>query len=246
MSTGRGLCADSSGSPALPSPKLIVGLGNPGRDYEATRHNVGFLVVDAFARAHKFDRLRRKFQGRFGRQRLGAVEVLLLKPHTYMNLSGHSVRDVVAFHRLAESVAPQAAADSEAAVDKDALSAEELDLTDSLLVVYDDLDLPEGRLRYRASGSSGGHRGVGSIIQELGTRRFSRLRLGIGREEATEAADYVLESLSEEGEARLKKFATVAAETIDLWLEAGVTACGNRFNATAASFLEDDTDPGKV
>ncbi len=193
--------------------KVIVGLGNPGPKYAPTRHNLGFMVVDAYARRVGAERGRKKFRSELRQVNVGGTRVLLLKPQTYMNLSGHAVRDLVHFHRL---------------VPRDEAKP---DLTDQLLVIYDDLDLPTGRLRYRQRGSAGGHRGVASIIQELNCERFSRLKVGIGRDERHEAADYVLESLSQDEKTALADIAEIAAESVETWVAEGVAACANRYNA---------------
>ncbi|WP_205370710.1 aminoacyl-tRNA hydrolase [Thermoleptolyngbya sp. PKUAC-SCTB121] len=139
-----------------PTPQLIVGLGNPGAKYDRTRHNVGFMLVDELARSWQINLAdHKKFQGIFG-EGTGPHrdKIRLLKPQTYMNLSGQSIRAVVDWYKLSP---------------------------ESVLVVYDDMDLPLGRLRLRLSGSAGGHNGMKSIISHLGTQNFPRLRIGIGK-----------------------------------------------------------------
>lgn len=139
-----------------PTPQLIVGLGNPGAKYDRTRHNVGFMLVDELARSWQINLAdHKKFQGIFG-EGTGPHrdKIRLLKPQTYMNLSGQSIRAVVDWYKLSPG---------------------------SVLVVYDDMDLPLGRLRLRLSGSAGGHNGMKSIISHLGTQNFPRLRIGIGK-----------------------------------------------------------------
>ncbi len=146
---------------------LIAGLGNPGREYEGTRHNVGWLVVDELARRAAAS-FRSKFNGRLAETRLAAQRVILLEPETYMNESGRSIGPAVAFYKLA--------------------SAE-------LLVVHDDIDLEEGKLQARLGGGLGGHNGLKSIAQVLGTNEFLRLRIGVGRPgpgDRRSVADYVL------------------------------------------------------
>ena len=135
--------------------KFIVGLGNPGKKYEWTRHNVGFLVVDALAKESDGP-FKKGLQSRHARQRLEGESVILVKPQTYMNLSGRAVQAVLHYFK---------------------------GTPEDLLVVHDDLDLQPGRLRFRARGSSGGHNGIASIIECLGTREFHRLKFGIGRDE---------------------------------------------------------------
>lgn len=141
---------------SLQTPKLLVGLGNPGQKYDRTRHNVGFEVIDHLAKQWATNLTENKrFQGSAGETRsVGGNRLILLKPTTYMNRSGQSVRAVVDWYKLSPS---------------------------DVLVIYDDMDLPIGKLRLRLSGSAGGHNGMKSIISHLGTQAFPRLRLGINR-----------------------------------------------------------------
>ncbi len=148
--------------------------------------------------------------------------MMLVKPLTYMNLSGTSIRDLLTFHRV---IGDAAGADELAADDSPVW------LRDVLLVIYDDLDLPFGHLRFRTRGSSGGHRGLGSIIQELKTERFSRLKVGIGRDDEQLPEDYVLEPLRGASDDELVNAAQTASETIPSWLENGVVASANRYNS---------------
>ncbi len=215
--------------------KVIVGLGNPGPAYSETRHNLGFLTVDSLAETAKFGRGKRRFQALCRERRMGDHTVILVKPLTYMNLSGNAVRDLLAFHRLTGK--PGAGGDFDTGrtqhiggEPEDEAGDGELDLRDVLLVVYDDLDMPLGRLRYRARGSSGGHRGLGSVIRELKTQRFSRLKVGIGRDAQLAPEDYVLAPVRGEDKQELARAAQKAAGTISLWLDEGVVACANRFN----------------
>ena len=136
-------------------PRLIVGLGNPGKKYDRTRHNIGFEIVDAFAKSYPGVSLaeNKRFQGTAGELRSGGERVVLLKPATYMNNSGRAVRATIDWYKLEPG---------------------------SVLVVYDDMDLPVGKLRLRLSGGAGGHNGMKSIIAHLGTKDFPRLRVGIG------------------------------------------------------------------
>ncbi len=153
---------------------------------------------------------------------MGDQSVMLVKPLTYMNLSGTSIRDLLAFHR----VIGRAAGEDELAADDSPVG-----LRDVLLVIYDDLDLPFGHLRFRTRGSSGGHRGLGSIIQELKTERFSRLKVGIGRDDEQLPENYVLEPLRGASDDELVNAAQSASETIPSWLENGVVASANRYNS---------------
>ncbi|MFV0425116.1 MAG: aminoacyl-tRNA hydrolase [Bacilli bacterium] len=151
--------------------KLIVGLGNPGREYENTRHNIGFVIVDEVAKEFGISRYDEKFKGYYAKVRVGQEQVIILKPLTFMNLSGESVRAVVDFYKIN---------------------------IDDILVVYDDLDLDVGRLRFRAKSSNGGHNGIKSIEQHLGTNEFKRLKFGISRSSQIPVIKYVLGKFSEE------------------------------------------------
>ncbi len=135
--------------------KLIIGLGNPGKEYESTRHNIGFIVVDEVAKHFGITKYDSKFKGLYAKFNVNGESVIILKPQTFMNLSGESVREVVDFFKV--------------------------DIAD-ILVVYDDLDLELGKLRFKAKASSGGHNGIKSIEQHLKTSEFKRLKFGIGRD----------------------------------------------------------------
>ena len=187
--------------------KLVVGLGNPGAEYENTRHNVGFRIVERVAARHRIAlRHDRQLHARFGLGRIAGSEAALLEPQTYMNLSGRAVL---------------------AAVD-----AHPVDLATDLLVVYDDLDLPFGRLRLRASGGAGGHNGIGDIQQQLGRHDFARLRFGIGRPPAGEdPIAHVLAPFSADEESRLGAHLDAASDAIELTLAEGVARAMNRVNA---------------
>lgn len=184
--------------------RLIVGLGNPGPDYADHRHNIGFQIVEALAEAHAlaFDKLEHK--ARVARGTIAGQSVVLARPLTYMNRSGESVR------ALARSYAVP---------------------PDDLLVVYDDLDLPVGTLRIRPKGGSGGHRGMESIIRQLGTEDFPRLRVGIGRPPAgQEPADYVLSPFEEDELPLMVAAREAAIAAIECWLEQGIEVVMTRFN----------------
>lgn len=144
--------------------KLIVGLGNPGKKYEHTRHNMGFDTVDLFAELAKIDIDKEAFKGLVGRGKVFDEDVYLLKPQTFMNLSGESVREIVNYFKI--------------------------DIED-VIIIYDDMALEPGKIRLRASGSSGGHKGMQNIIDQLGTEEIKRIRIGIG-ESLDDTIDYVL------------------------------------------------------
>jgi len=185
--------------------KLVVGLGNPGSRYEKTRHNLGFRVVDVLAGRWRIEVNRQKFNAWVGEGLVAGQRTLLLKPTTFMNLSGQAVQPAVAFYKVP---------------------------LEELLVISDDLDLPIGALRIRASGSSGGHRGLESVIGLLGSDGFARVRIGIGRAERTDAVSHVLGGFSPEEEAEVDAAVQRAADAVECWIADGVTAAMNRFNRT--------------
>lgn len=191
--------------------KLVVGLGNPGRKYEGTRHNVGFGVVDELSRRWQIEVTRRRFNGLCGGGRVGAESVTLLKPQTFMNLSGRSVREVVAFHKLERT---------------------------DLIVVLDDLALPLGKLRLRPRGSAGGHNGLTSVIAELGDDGFARLRLGIEWVESRQAVGHVLGTFSDEEVPAVEKMILRAADAVTCWLTRGIDAAMNEYNKSEADSEE--------
>ncbi len=189
--------------------KLVVGLGNPGPRYEATRHNVGFWVVDALARRFGVSVGRLEHRALTGRLAAGGRAVLLAKPQTYVNGSGEAVGALARYYRVEPA---------------------------DILVVYDDLHLPTGALRLRPGGSAGGHNGMKSIIAHLGTDRFPRLRIGIGPPPPPEAwAEYVLAPLAGPERAPLEAAVDRAVEAVLCWLEDGIERAMNRFNREAAS-----------
>ncbi|MDB2160981.1 aminoacyl-tRNA hydrolase [Clostridium butyricum] len=149
---------------------LIVGLGNPGSQYEDTRHNIGFKVVDNIAKEYNIEINRQKFKGMCGEGFINGEKVILLKPTTYMNLSGESIREVVDFYKLSN---------------------------DDVLVIYDDISLDVGRLRIREKGSAGGHNGIKSIIAHLGTDIFPRIKVGVGQPDV-DLVNYVLGKFTKE------------------------------------------------
>lgn len=196
---------------ALESPrgiKLIVGLGNPGSRYARNRHNVGFMVVEEFARAHSMDFARKKFNSEISEGAFDDVRVLMAKPLTYMNASGEAVSKLFAYYKIEP---------------------------EDLIVVYDDLDLPLGKLRLRGSGSSGGHHGMESIIGCIGTSDFPRLRVGIGRPNPTSDVDHVLGNF-DGAERRVADQAIArAAEAIEFWVSGGIDKAMNKFNSIEES-----------
>jgi len=191
------------------APALIVGLGNPGRKYARTRHNAGFMVLERLARRWKASlAFEKKFQARLGLVQTGERRLLLCEPETFMNASGEAVQTVSAFYKV-----PPA----------------------KMLVVVDDADLPLGEIRLRPRGSSGGHHGLESIEQHLGTREFPRLRVGIGREAsaAREITDYVLSQFSAAEAEVLEKVLTRACDQVECWWRDGIARAMNQFNGKA-------------
>lgn len=198
--------------------KLVIGLGNPGREYAGTRHNVGFDVIDALAgqlgwlrRNDGFDQMARaKFDGlvmdgSFSVAGGSEQKLLLLKPATYMNLSGRSVRSAMDFYRLTP---------------------------EQIMVVLDDIALPVGRLRLRADGSSGGHKGLQDIERALGTKGYPRLRIGVDPPPANVAGrDWVLGHWSVAQAAQIEKMVERACWAIECWIEQGLSTAMNQFNA---------------
>jgi PTH1 family peptidyl-tRNA hydrolase len=184
---------------------LIVGLGNPGAEYAKTRHNAGFALVEKLAERWRADWTNeRKFNTRLARAERNGVRVLLCQPQTFMNLSGEMVGAVMNFYQSP--------------------------LT-GLLVVVDDADLPVGEIRLRAGGGSGGHHGLESVGQHLGTDEYARQRLGIGRADgAREITDHVLGRFDAAETARMEKVLDRAADQAECWLAAGIEKAMNQFN----------------
>jgi len=183
--------------------KMIVGLGNPGKEYVDTRHNTGFKVIDLLARQFEIDVRRRKFGGRFGVGEFAGKKLILLKPLKFMNRSGHVAATAAGFYKLEIS---------------------------DLLVVTDDMALEPGRIRLRRKGSAGGHNGLADIVEKLGTEEFNRLRVGIGQSNEVDAIDYVLENPTEEQRQLLEEAIVRAKEAAVCWLENGIDAAMNAFN----------------
>ena len=182
--------------------KIIVGLGNPGVHYQWTRHNVGFRVVDQLSEVQRIPICFRRFKAHYGIGRIHSQDVVLVKPLTFMNLSGEAVRKIA-----------------------NTFSVEKEDL----IVVHDDLDLALGRLRVKRKGGDGGHQGVRSIIEAMGGNTFLRLKVGIGRPpRGVDPADYVLSSFVEEDELEIRSTLSKAAETVEVILSEGVDAAVNQ------------------
>src|SRR3954471_15945757 len=184
--------------------KLIVGLGNIGRKYEHTRHNVGFNVIELVAKRNGASSPKEKFDGSTAEITIGSERALLLQPHTLMNRSGQSVQAAMAFYQLPLS---------------------------DLLIVCDDFNLPLGKLRFRTQGSAGGQNGLADIIKRLGTKEFSRLRLGIGPvPDNWDAADFVLGRFGPSDRTMIDEAIDRAAEAVECWATNGASNAMNQFN----------------
>ena len=185
--------------------KLIVGLGNPGRKYEGTRHNVGYEVLTELVRRSGGGRPKGQFQGETVELNLEGEKTLLLWPHTYMNLSGASVQPARDFYKLENH---------------------------ELLIVCDDWNLPLGKLRFRSKGSDGGQKGLANILNRLGTEDVPRLRIGIGETpENWQAADYVLSRFSAAEREEMNQAVRRAADGVADWTRHGIEYCMNQYNA---------------
>lgn len=185
--------------------RLIVGLGNPGVKYEATRHNIGFDVIDGLANEMDITLDKKKFNAAYGTTMLGQQKVMLCKPLTFMNLSGEALRPLLDYYDFA---------------------------IDELLVIYDDLDLPPGQLRLRQKGSAGGHNGIKSIIQQLGTEQFNRLRIGVGRPETRRSiVDHVLSRFKPDEQILIDEAIVRASKACEKWTEVSFLEVMNEFNS---------------
>jgi PTH1 family peptidyl-tRNA hydrolase len=183
--------------------KMVVGLGNPGKEYADTRHNVGFRVIDFLAKKLQIDVNKERFNARFGWGRAGGKKLILLKPWQFMNESGSAVMQALAFYKLGD---------------------------EDLLVVSDDMALEVGVIRLREKGSAGGHNGLADIIEKLGTENFNRLRVGIGSKELGSDVDYVLGRPNDTELCLLGKMVEKAAEAVMCWVQQGIVEAMNRYN----------------
>jgi peptidyl-tRNA hydrolase, PTH1 family len=198
---------------------LLVGLGNPGKAYADTRHNIGFRAIEALASKYKWEF--RKVRDLYGLLALGEIEgkkVLLLMPETYMNSSGQSVRECMSYYRIALS---------------------------RLCVVCDDVNLPFGRLRLKPQGSSGGHNGLKSVTAHLGGQEYSRLRIGVGNRGHETLEDYVLSSFREEEKQKLQDLHKKAAEALEYWVIQGSMAAMQLVNMDQDEKKEPDKKLGE-
>ncbi len=193
---------------------LVVGLGNPGVEYAGTRHNAGFLLAERLAERWRGDwRMERKFVARLARSERNGKKVILCQPQTFMNASGEAVGAVSRFYRLT---------------------------ADRVLIMVDDADLPLGQIRMRPEGSAGGHHGLESVEQQLGSRKYARLRAGIGRRagDGRQITNFVLGRFEPDERELLDKVLDRATEQVECWLSAGIAEAMNRFNGAVAAPLD--------
>ena len=183
--------------------KMVVGLGNPGAEYVGTRHNIGFMVLDSLAGTLGVKVARRKFGARFGEAEFAGKKLILLKPWQFMNRSGQAVATAVGFYKLP--------------------------LLD-LLVVTDDMSLEPGRIRLRAKGSAGGHKGLADIIEKLGSNEFARCRVGIGQSNTQDAYEYVLDKPGRKDVPLLEAAIEKTRDAVLCWVELGIEKAMNQFN----------------
>ena len=184
---------------------LIAGLGNPGKQYEATRHNMGFDTVDCLVETHNVPQGGVKFNAMYGKGIIGGEKAILMKPLSYMNLSGGPIQEMSSYFKI--------------------------DPETELIVIYDDIDLEPGQLRIRKKGSAGGHNGIKDIIRRLGTEKFIRIRVGVGaKPKGWDLADFVLGHFSDSDRKLVDEGIRDAAEAVELILSEGVDAAMNKYN----------------
>ena len=185
---------------------IIVGLGNPTKEYAHTRHNVGFDTIDKIADRHGIAGLEKKHKAVYGRGYIEGQKVILAKPQTFMNLSGESVRSLIDYYKVAEEA--------------------------ELIVIYDDISLEPGQLRIRKKGSAGGHNGIKNIISHLGHDTFIRIKVGVGEKpKGYDLADYVLSRFGKEEQAAMEDAFARAADAVEVIMTGGPEEAMNRFNA---------------
>lgn len=185
--------------------KCIVGLGNPGKKYKNTRHNIGFIVIDELLKQEGFRLDKDKFKGKYALEHINGEKIIFLQPQTFMNLSGQALRPLMDYYDIP---------------------------AEDVLVIYDDLDLPTGKIRLRQKGGHGGHNGIRSIIDELGVTNFKRLRIGVGRPmSAIPVVDYVLGAFSKEQKQDIEEGIKEATDASLAWIEKPFIDVMNEFNA---------------
>lgn len=183
--------------------KLIVGLGNPGKKYELTRHNIGFIVLDYYSKKVNKPISKVKFKSYYNEFFIGTEKVILLKPQTYMNLSGEAVKSAIQYY--------------------------DIDMKD-VLVIYDDIDVDFGKIRIRKAGSGGSHNGMKNIIYQLLSDEFPRLRVGIGRPENHQLVDYVLQRFPKSDWDELREIVIRSSDAIEAFIKDGIDTAMNQYN----------------
>lgn len=185
--------------------KMVVGLGNPGRRYKNTPHNLGWEVISFISKEKHIKLNKKKFQAKFGRGKIDKKEIILVQPTSFVNLTGFVVLNLKKYYKI---------------------------LLEDILIICDDFNLPVGRIRIRPQGSSGGHKGLGSIIDSLETNKFARLRLGIGPlPEEENPANFVLQPISSEVKKKVKDMIRLSAEAVYCWGKEGIKVAMNKYNA---------------
>src|SRR5690625_4504218 len=185
--------------------KCIIGLGNPGKKYAQTRHNIGFIVVDELIKKNQEQLTKNKFKCNYELSRLHGEKVLYVQPQTFMNLSGEGIRPLLDFYKIS---------------------------VEDIMVIYDDLDLPVGKIRLRTKGGHGGHNGIRSLIDHLGTKEFKRIRIGIGRPiDRTPIVNYVLQPFAKVEQEAVNEAIQLASDACEQWMEQHFTHVMNEFNA---------------
>ena len=183
---------------------LIVGLGNPEQEYKQTRHNMGFDTIDKIAQKYNIEINKSKFQGIYGKGEIKGEKVIILKPQTYMNLSGICIKQFINYYKIEK---------------------------EKLLIIYDDMDIEPGKIKIRKKGSSGGHNGIKSVIQEIGTEEFPRIRRGIGKPtEHQDKINYVIGKVQEQELVELEKGTEKAEQAVAEIIENGIDIAMNKFN----------------
>lgn len=194
--------------------KIIIGLGNPGREYAGTRHNIGFDAVTAISDKYNIRLDTKKFKGLMGQGCIEGEKVILVQPQTFMNLSGECVREVADFYKLKP---------------------------EDIIVICDDISFDVGRMRVRPKGSAGGHNGLKNIILHLGTEEFARIRIGVGEKpDGWDLADHVLARFPKETEPQIREILKKAVEAVECWISDGIDKTMNRFNINPAGNKKDN------
>lgn len=183
---------------------LIVGLGNPEKDYSNTRHNMGFNTINKIAKQYQIEVTKSKFKGLYGMGMIEEEKVILLKPQTFMNLSGESIKEILQFYKIEKN---------------------------QLIVIYDDIDIEPGFIKVRKTGGPGTHNGMKSVVHELNTQNFKRIRVGIGMPKDKEnLIEYVIGAISEEDKEKLDKGTDLAKEAVIEIIKSGIDIAMNKFN----------------